>query len=186
MFWISHTVAHQGALFESKDGNNQCIANGLQGGDINTAPATPNYVAIRSLYNAYWQLTVPEGQPDPELPPFAANTYDAVALIALAIERAGALTDRKAIRDGLRAVANYEPGKDTYAAADFGEAVRALRRGEAINYDGASGSIEFDDYGVVANGTVIWGVKACEFENLKTFSEEEMLVVGQASGFCSP
>ena len=79
-------------------------------------------------------------------PPFAyeANVYDNFILLALAIERAG-VYDGTAIRDNLRAVAN-PPGIEV---TDVAEALRLVREGEEINYQGAGGKITFDDYGDV-------------------------------------
>lgn len=78
--------------------------------------------------------------------PFAyeANVYDNFILLALAIERAG-VYDGTAIRDSLRAVANA-PGVEV---TDVAEALRLVREGTEINYQGAGGKITFDEYGDV-------------------------------------
>jgi len=78
--------------------------------------------------------------------PFAyeANVYDSVILLALAIERAG-VYDGTAIRDNLRAVAN-PPGVEV---TDVAEALRLVREGAEINYQGAGGEITFDEFGDV-------------------------------------
>jgi len=77
---------------------------------------------------------------------FIANTYDAVMLTALAIEQAGS-TDRTKVRDALRNVCCapgevVEPGEWAKAKAD-------IAAGRKINYEGASGSLEFDENGDV-------------------------------------
>ena len=78
---------------------------------------------------------------------FIANTYDAVMLAALAIEQAGS-TDRTKVRDALRNVCCapgevIEPGEWAKAKAD-------IAAGKKINYEGASGPLEFDENGDVA------------------------------------
>ena len=78
---------------------------------------------------------------------FIAHTYDAVMLAALAIEQAGS-TDRTKVRDALRIVCCapgevIEPGEWAKAKAD-------IAAGKKINYEGASGPLEFDESGDVA------------------------------------
>ena len=78
---------------------------------------------------------------------FIANAYDAIMLAALAIEQAGT-TDRTKVRDALRNVCCapgevIEPGEWAKAKAD-------IAAGKKINYEGASGPLEFDENGDVA------------------------------------
>ncbi len=68
-------------------------------------------------------------------------------LIALAIEKAGS-TDRTAIKDALRFVANA-PG-EIVGPGEWAKAVKLLAEGKDINYEGAAGSHEFDENGDVA------------------------------------
>lgn len=77
---------------------------------------------------------------------FVQQVYDATFLTALAIQAAGS-TDRTAIRDALRQVANA-PGK-VIEPGEWAEALAALAAGEEIQYQGASGPIEFDEKGDV-------------------------------------
>ena len=95
-----------------------------------------------------------------ELPsvPYLAEVYDAVYLIALAAEAAGS-NDSTAIRDALRDVAAdgtpAVPGSEEYTAA-----VEAIGAGEDIDYQGASGSLDYDENGDVARGAiVVWAVE---------------------------
>lgn len=79
--------------------------------------------------------------------PFVDQTYDATMLIALAIEKAGS-TDREAIKMALREVANA-PG-EIVGPGEWAKAVKLIADGKDINYEGASGSHEFDENGDVA------------------------------------
>ena len=79
--------------------------------------------------------------------PFTAQGYDAVMLVALAAQMAGS-SDRTAIRDNLRKVSNA-PGV-IVGPGQWAEAVAAIKAGKDINYEGASGSHEFDAKGEVA------------------------------------
>jgi branched-chain amino acid transport system substrate-binding protein len=78
---------------------------------------------------------------------YAANGYDAVFLMALAIEKAGA-PDHTKIGAALREVANA-PGT-VIRPGEWAKAKAAIAAGEDINYEGASGAIEFDENGDVA------------------------------------
>ncbi|MCH7810475.1 MAG: ABC transporter substrate-binding protein, partial [Chloroflexi bacterium] len=90
----------------------------------------------------------------PQLP-FIKEAYDAVYVIALAAEAAGS-TDRTAIRDEIRNVANdpgtvIDPGPEGFAAA-----ITALAAGDDINYEGVTGPLEFDSAGDPAVGAIEW------------------------------
>jgi branched-chain amino acid transport system substrate-binding protein len=74
---------------------------------------------------------------------FAAQTYDMVITLALAIEKAGASADNVAIAKMVREVANPEGQK----VASFAEGQKALKAGQKINYEGASGRLDFDQDG---------------------------------------
>ncbi len=80
---------------------------------------------------------------DPGLTDFsyAAESYDAVILIALAAEQGGA-TDGQTIRDNLQSVSSGGTKCFTYA-----ECKDLLADGVDIDYDGVSGTIEFDANG---------------------------------------
>ncbi|MEH6444142.1 MAG: ABC transporter substrate-binding protein [Oceanospirillaceae bacterium] len=78
--------------------------------------------------------------------PFSDQAYDATMLAALAIEKAGS-TDRAAIKDALRKVANA-PG-EMVGPGEWAKAIALIKAGKEINYQGASGEHEFD-----ANGDV--------------------------------
>ena len=79
--------------------------------------------------------------------PFVAHGYDIAFLAALAIERAGS-ADRDMISAALRDVANA-PGM-VIRPGEWAKAKEAIAAGEDINYEGASGAIEFDENGDVA------------------------------------
>ena len=79
--------------------------------------------------------------------PFVTHGYDIAFLMALAIEKAGA-ADRSKISAALREVANA-PGMVIHPG-EWKKAKEAIAAGEDINYEGASGAIEFDENGDVA------------------------------------
>ncbi|MBP6985231.1 MAG: ABC transporter substrate-binding protein [Alphaproteobacteria bacterium] len=77
---------------------------------------------------------------------FVANAYDAMFVLALAIEKAGS-TDRKKISEALRSIANA-PGELIYPG-EFKKAKEILAKGGDIQYVGASGAVDFDENGDV-------------------------------------
>ena len=92
--------------------------------------------------------------------PYVREAYDAVMVIALAAEKAGS-TDPTAIRDALRDVANAPGTKVGSPPAGIAAAFESVRKGEDIDYDGASGSVEFDENGDVLLGAIdTWHVDA--------------------------
>jgi len=103
--------------------------------------------------------------------PFTREAYDAVMVIALAAEKAGSV-DPTAIRDALRDVGNAPGTKVGSPPEGITAAFEAVRNGEDIDYDGASGSVEFDENGDVLLGAIdIWRVDAAttDFVTEKTY-----------------
>ena len=79
--------------------------------------------------------------------PYAAHGYDATFLVALAIEKAGA-ADRGKISAALREVANA-PGEVIHPG-EWAKAKKLIAEGKDINYEGATGNVDFDANGDVA------------------------------------
>ena len=75
--------------------------------------------------------------------PYTGESYDAAALIVLAIQ-AGGSADRESIASNVMAVANG-PGKKIYPG-ELKKALYLLRKGKAIDYEGATG-VTFTDVG---------------------------------------
>lgn len=79
--------------------------------------------------------------------PYSANAYDATFMMALAIEKAGD-SDRSKVSAALRAIAGPD-GRLVYPG-EFSKAKALIKQGVKINYDGASGPVDFDAAGDVA------------------------------------
>ncbi|WP_075880560.1 ABC transporter substrate-binding protein [Vreelandella massiliensis] len=77
---------------------------------------------------------------------FAGQGYDAAFLLALAIEQNGS-AEREGLSEALRSVATA-PG-EVILPGEWEKAVELIAAGEEINYEGASGSHEFDENGDV-------------------------------------
>jgi branched-chain amino acid transport system substrate-binding protein len=100
--------------------------------------STPGWKAYSDLA-AKAQLKNPAG-------PFVPNGYDATFLVALAIEKAGS-ADRAKIAAALREVANA-PG-EVILPGEWAKAKALIAAGTDINYEGASGPVDFDAAGDV-------------------------------------
>lgn len=124
-------------------------AEGIYGTNPDTQPGTTEYNAFRTILSSYFPLRSNE-----DAPAYAANTFDAAILIAFAIQKAGTITDRVAIRDALREVS--KPGGRSISPAEIGEGLLELRGGGDIDYKGASGNVNFQENGNVTSGFIIW------------------------------
>ena len=93
--------------------------------------------------------------------PFVREAFDAIIALGLAAQAAGTNTDSLAIRDSLRDTSNapgtvYGPGGDDIIAA-----LAAVAAGDDIDYQGASGSVDFNDDGDITFGAIeVWRVDA--------------------------
>jgi ABC-type branched-subunit amino acid transport system substrate-binding protein len=73
--------------------------------------------------------------------------YDGMNILALAVDSAGSL-DGNAVSAKMKTVAN-PPGTTVY---DYKTAYTALKKGTKVNYDGASGPMDFNDHNNVTGG----------------------------------
>ena len=116
----------------------------LKGGNGN-----PNWDRFKDQYKAY----VPELSPDT----WTAGVYDAAMLLALAFAKAGS-TDGAAVRD---AIVEISKGGTEVDFDEVDRAFRIVRSGQDVDYQGASGPMDFlqpepspaySDYGWVVHG----------------------------------
>ena len=100
-------------------------------------------------FTQLWQAKY--GKPPAE---YAAQAWDATALLVLAAQAAKVNTG-DGIKSKLREVANG-PGK---AVTDVCQALELLKKGEKVNYQGASGNVDIDENGDVVGVYDIWQVE---------------------------
>ncbi len=131
------------------------------GSDVSDSKQFVDLVGPRNLEGVYYTFIAS----DPDTIPFqifqakfrnftgrelgygAANCYDAMAIFLLALEAAGEASG-EAMAKNMRRVAN-PPG---VVVGTIEEGKAALMLGKEINYEGASGPVDFDEYGNVAGG----------------------------------
>ena len=135
-----------------------------------TGPASAPESAASATWEAAW---IAEYGTLPVLA-YVKEAYDATVALALAAQAAGRL-DGAAIRDRLRAVGS-SPGTVVNAGpSGVADALRILADGGEIDYEGASGSMDWDGNGDLRRGHIgIWRfteeerieeVRAVAFEN---------------------
>jgi hypothetical protein len=98
----------------------------------------------------------------------SANTTMLAAVAAVAHNHLGdpTLVTGTQIRDALRTINDpagtiIRPGRD-----EFAKAVNLLYGGQAINYEGASGPVDFDALGNIVHRLVYWNVQNQQFTDL--------------------
>ncbi len=117
-------------------------------GSFGLAPGSPETPAVRDFRRVYSERT--GNDPDAQI---IAEAFDAAIVLALAIEQADT-DDPVAVRDELRSVAN--PPGEAVGPGDIPRALELIRDGKDINYEGAAGSIDFDENGDVLSSMRVW------------------------------
>ncbi|KAA9008107.1 ABC transporter substrate-binding protein [Histidinibacterium aquaticum] len=92
---------------------------------------------------------------------YALQYYDLIVLSALAIEQAGS-TDPEAWSEAMYAISSGD-GEQVYS---YAEGLEKIRAGEAINYEGVTGAMDYTDTGVVSG---LFGV--FEWTDLETLEQ---------------
>jgi neutral amino acid transport system substrate-binding protein len=116
-------------------------------GALGTVPGADG----KSLEEFTKRFTEKTGQP---LGAFVPHSYDAAALVSIAAEAAKSPTG-EAIKSKIRDIAN-PPGKEV---TDVCEALKLVKAGTDINYQGASGNVDLDEYGDVKGSYDVWTVE---------------------------
>lgn len=122
-------------------------------GFFGTAPGSAASPERRSAYEAAYRRANANLDPGAA---FVAQAYDAAYVIALAIQAAGN-ADRAAIRGALRGAASA-PG-EVVGPGEFARARQILQGGGQVNYEGASGPVEFNAAGDAQGRIEHWEVQ---------------------------
>ena len=121
---------------------------GMRGTYVAAAPANPSSDA--------WMEAYLEEYGDPPGLPYVKEAYDATIAFALAAEAARS-AEGGAIRDQLRRIGSA-PGTVVIAHPDsLSEGLKALAGGGDIDYQGAAGTLDWDEHGDITRGYIgIW------------------------------
>jgi ABC-type branched-subunit amino acid transport system substrate-binding protein len=121
-------------------------------GALGTAPGAVAGRALEAFNEAY---KAEYGKLPPL--PFITNAYDGAAVVGLAAYAAkvkGLPLTAENIRDQMRPVAN--PPGEVILPGEFKKAFDLLKAGKAVNYEGAAGSVDFDESGDVVTPIEVW------------------------------
>lgn len=89
---------------------------------------------------------------------YIPNAYDGTVIIGLAMAYAKKSDDGTAIRDSIRKVTDPK-GEAVYAGtAQLKKALQLIAQHKPIRYVGASGPLQFDEYGDIDAPMVVWSV----------------------------
>ncbi len=148
-------------LSNPADPTSQSFVNGTSGPPMYGTVAytnnhdRPQYNELVTLYDA--EVGLQPGQTD--LDPYTSNVYDAIVLELLAMQAAGTTHARPVQQAMFNVSRGKSCGATTYGPADLPAALAALQKGADINYQGASGNVDFDDYGDVIADFLVWQVQ---------------------------
>lgn len=134
------------------------VAEGIYG----EAPAPPRTEVYQQFLEKYKEFT---GE---EVMIYTPNFYDAMNILALAIEAAGK-PQGEAVAGHIKYVAN-PPG---VRVTNFAEGAKELRKGNDIDYYGVVGPCDFDEYGNVATSKSIMQVQNGKWVEVEFYSAEE-------------
>jgi serine/threonine-protein kinase len=137
-----------------RDPSSSSVADNVRG----VRPATrqpwrPEYLELAHL------LSTSDAGAGVSTGPFVANQFDATILAALAIDSAGPDADAAGLRKGLRDIAR---GGRVYGPHEMPQLLAAIKRGEPVDYVGASGDVDLDPNGDVEGDLVTWIVSGGE------------------------
>ena len=121
---------------------------GMRGTYVAAAPENPSSDA--------WDQAYLDEYGGPPERPYVKEAYDATIALALAAQAAGS-TDGAAIRDELRRIGSA-PGLVAIPDPDsLADALSALADGDDVDYQGAAGTLDWDEHGDITRGYIgIW------------------------------
>ncbi len=108
--------------------------------------------------------------------PAADRSYDAGAIVGLAIAKAGEAKADK-IRDAIFEVTGTE-GTPIYAGPEeFKKALELIKKGEKIRYEGVIGPVGFDQYGDITGPFRLWKIADGSIETTGMMQADEVAAI---------
>ncbi len=105
--------------------------------------------------------------------PAADRSYDAGAIVALAIAKAGK-GDAAAIKAAIPQVVAAD-GEPIHAGKDeFAKALKAIGEGKPVKYEGVIGPVSFDQYGDITGPFRLWRIQGGEVKTVGEMSADEV------------
>jgi branched-chain amino acid transport system substrate-binding protein len=105
--------------------------------------------------------------------PAADRSYDAGAIVGLAIAQAGS-AEPAAIKEAIRKVLDPD-GTVIHAGKDeFAKALQLIKDGKPIKYEGVIGPITFDEFGDITGPFRLWRIQDGEVTTVGEMSTEDV------------
>ncbi|HEY7268102.1 MAG TPA: ABC transporter substrate-binding protein [Solirubrobacterales bacterium] len=139
------------------------IVEGMHG----TAPGSPDKGEASTAFDTLYRSTDPK---DVDRQTFDAQQFDATVLCYLAAVAAGS-TDGKDMAEKVQDVS--APPGTPYTWEQLPEAIKALKAGQDIDYQGASGAIDMDEAGDATAG--VYDIYEFKSGNLEIVGEQQVV-----------
>lgn len=151
-------------LFEAIDESDPAVTTGLRG----TAPSAAPEAGASFFPEAFAEFA-----PEVESPIYSAQSYDCVILFALAAQKA----ESDAPFDIASEITNVSRGETDEAevCTTYADCLALLEAGTDINYDGASGALDFTDFGEPSAGSY----DVYTYIDDGTYETDEQVLVGE-------
>jgi branched-chain amino acid transport system substrate-binding protein len=108
--------------------------------------------------------------------PAADRSYDAGAIVGLAIAQAGS-ADPAAIKDAIRKVVDPNGTVIHAGKEEFAKALSLIKEGKPIRYEGVIGPVQFDDYGDITGPFRLWRIKDGEVTTVGEMSTDDVAAI---------
>ena len=169
--WISQGGPQKFLLNDGMNSTDFIAAVGAQylEGAYGTSSGTDETASTKYFYDNFASVS---GGIEPSAPA-ADRSYDAGAIVGLAIAIADAPTSDK-IRDAIPKVVD-PAGTPIYAgAAEFKKALGLIAQGKPIRYEGVIGPVAFDKYGDISGPFRLWQIEKGEVVTKGQMSADEV------------
>jgi branched-chain amino acid transport system substrate-binding protein len=175
--WISQGGPQKFLLNDGMNSTDFITAVGAEflEGAYGTSSGTTETASTKYFYDNYAAVS---GGIDPSAPA-ADRSYDAGAIVGLAVAKAGK-ADATAIRDAIRSV--VDPAGEVIFAGpeEFKKALALIAEGKAINYQGVIGNVQFDEFGDISGPFRLWQIKGGEVVTAGQMTAEDVIATKAA------
>lgn len=169
--WISQGGAQKFLLNDGMNSREFIEAVGAQYLEeaYGTSSGTVETASTRYFYENYGAIS---GGIEPDAPA-ADRSYDAGAIVGLAIAKAGS-AEAAAIRDAVRQV--VDPAGEPISAGpeEFRKALALIAEGKPVKYEGVIGPVSFDEYGDITGPFRLWRMQNGEIVTVGEISAQEV------------
>ncbi|HVI88940.1 MAG TPA: ABC transporter substrate-binding protein [Dongiaceae bacterium] len=113
--------------------------------------------------------------------PAADRSYDAGAIVGLAIAEAGK-AEPAAIKEAIRKVLDPNGTVIHAGKADFAKALELIKAGKPIKYEGVIGPVQFDQYGDITGPFRLWQIKGGEVTTIGEMTTADVDAIKAKTG----